>query len=147
MAVEREKMVQQATEAPPEQVVYGNLLLVASIGGIALMVVTFLLYISGLVAPHFPLEELPKYWGRGISAHEYVEATKAPVGWGWLRLVGKGDYMNFLGIALLAGVTVFGYLVLLPAYIKRKEGIYSVLVAVEILVLVLAAAGIISAGH
>ncbi|MEW6572870.1 MAG: DUF1634 domain-containing protein [Bacillota bacterium] len=147
MAVQREKMVQQATEAPPEQMLYGNLLLVASIAGIALLVITFLLYISGAVAPHVPVEDLPKLWGRGVDAHHYVEATKAPVGWGWFSMIGKGDYMNYLGIALLAGVTVVGYLILLPAYIKKKDGIYSFIVIAEIVVLILAAAGIVAAGH
>jgi hypothetical protein len=144
MAVKKEQAA-QAAQAPPEQVFYGNILLIGSLTGIVLLVITFILYVSGAVAPFIPVEELPKLWG--MKAHDYVELTKVPTGWGWLAYLGKGDYMNYIGVAILAGLTILGYLVLLPAYLKRKDGIYSVIVLVEIVVLVLAAAGVVAAGH
>ncbi|MEW6192978.1 MAG: DUF1634 domain-containing protein [Bacillota bacterium] len=145
MAAKKEVAAEKAAQAPPEQVVYGNLLLFGSLAGIAILVITFILYVSGALAPHVPLEQLPQLWG--TKAHEYVEATKSPTGWGWIYYLGKGDYLNYIGVALLAGLTILGYLVLLPAYLKKKDMAYSILVLVEIIVLVLAASGIVAAGH
>ncbi|MEW6172819.1 MAG: DUF1634 domain-containing protein [Bacillota bacterium] len=134
----------RTTETAPEQVVYANILNIGMIMGIVLLVITFLVYVSGMLKPLVPPEQVPSLWGG--KAHEYVVATGAPTGWGWLSYLNKGDYVNFIGIALLSLLTILGYLVLLPAYIRKKEGIYSLLVIAEIIVLGLAAAGVVGGG-
>lgn len=144
MAAEKNQ-VAQATQAPPEQVIYANILLWGSLIGIALLVVTFVLYVSGVLPPYVPVEKLPQLWG--MKAHDYVEATKSPTGWGWVSYLGKGDYLNYLGIALLSGLTVLGFFfALVPAYLKKKDHWYFLIALVEVVVLVLAASGIITAG-
>ncbi|KJU82949.1 hypothetical protein MBAV_004846, partial [Candidatus Magnetobacterium bavaricum] len=54
--------------------------------------------------PPVPVDELPKLWG--LSVHEYLEKTGIHTGWAWLHLLGKGDFLNFAGIAFLGGVTI-----------------------------------------
>ena len=46
----------------------------------------------------------------------------------------------------LASLTVVGYLVLLPAYVRRRDVAYAIIAVSEIVVLVLAASGILSVG-
>lgn len=110
----KQKKPAAAIEVAPEQIKYANLLLYCSWAGIAILAVTFALYLSGIAGSFIPPSQMPQYWG--MSAHELLETTGAPSGWGWLTLVGQGDYMNLIGIAFLALLTIVGYLaLLLPA--------------------------------
>ncbi|MCL6639719.1 MAG: DUF1634 domain-containing protein [Firmicutes bacterium] len=131
-------------EVAPEQLKYANLLLYGSWAGIVILAVTFALYMSGLVTSYVPVAEMPQYWG--MKASDYLVATGAPHGWGWLSMIGYSDYLNLVGIALLGALTVIGYLILLPAYLAKKDAIYAGIVAAEILVLTLAASGILKSG-
>lgn len=132
-------------DVPPEQLAYANLLLYCSWAGIGMLAVTFLIYMSGFFSPFIPASEMPMYWG--MSAHEFLVETGAPIGWGWLGMLGYGDFVNLLGIAFLALLTIVGYLVLLlPAYLRKKDIAYASIVVVEILVLTLAASGVLAVG-
>ena len=67
--------------APREQIVYANLLTLGVWIGIFILLVTYTLYVSGIVGPKVPLEEVPGHWGQGVDA--YLHATDSPQGWGW----------------------------------------------------------------
>lgn len=112
--------------------------------GLALLIITFFIYISGVTPSYVPIDELPKYWT--MRVHDFNEALNAPTGWGWVSLAGKGDYMNFIGIAILAGLTILCYLVILPILKRNKDTAYVVIAMAEVLVLMLAASGILKAG-
>ncbi len=71
-----------------------------------------------------------------------------PSGWEWTSMLGKGDYLNFVGVAILAGMTILCFLVALaPAYLKQKDWPYFAVVIFECAVLLLAASGILKVGH
>mgnify|MGYP006284657421 CR=1 FL=1 len=135
---------QSNVQASPEQVTYANILFYGAWAGIALMVITYLIYIFGLMSPHIPLHEVPNYWG--MSADQYLLEANVESGWGWASLLGKGDFLNFLGIAFLGVLTIIGYLTLISAYIKKGDKAYSLIAIIEVLVLVLAASGILGSG-
>jgi len=61
-------------------------------------------------------------------------------------MLGYGDYLNYIGLALLGTLTIAGYLILLPAYLKKKDMAYTAIVIIEVLVLSLAASGILKVG-
>ncbi|MEW6172821.1 MAG: DUF1634 domain-containing protein [Bacillota bacterium] len=134
----------QTAEATPEQIMYANILNIGMIAGIIILVITFFLYVSGIAKPFIPPEQIPALWGG--KAKEFLAATGGPKGWAWLGYLGKGDYMNYIGIALLSLLSILGYLVLLPAYIRKKDNVYALLVIAEIVVLSLAAAGLVGGG-
>jgi hypothetical protein len=140
MAAEKKDSV----KATPEQVKYANLLFLFSWLGIFLMMVTYFIYITGILTPHIPLQEVPRHWSQGVS--EFLETTGAPHGWSWLGYLNRGDYLNFLGLVLLGIITIICYLTLLPAYAKRKERIYFVVCLLEIIVLSVAASGVLGSG-
>jgi len=129
----------------PEQIRYANILFWGSWGGLLILVLTFLIYVTGLLKPFIPMEEISKLWSFNVS--EYLSRSKAPSGWGWVPYCRYGDFLNFVGIATLAGLTIVGFLSLIPAYIKKKDTPYLVIAVVEIVVLILAASGILSVGH
>ena len=60
--------------------------------------------------------------------------------------MGTGYYLNFIGIAMLAGLTILCYLVILPILIKKKDTPYVIIAIIEIAVLVLAASGLLKTG-
>jgi hypothetical protein len=136
-----------------EQLLYASILEVGVYLGLVVLLVTFALYASGVVAPSVPLHELPNYWQ--LSVHDYLEVTNAEhlhhehviTGWAWISVIGKGDYLNFIGIALLAGVTIVCFLGILPTLIRKHDRIYTTMAVLEVLVLTLAASGVLAAGH
>ena len=140
-------------EASAEQLLYAGILAKGMYLGLGILMVTFLLYVTGILEPGVPIEELPNYWT--LSAHEYLEAVNHDflhrdgiiVGWGWVAVLGFGDYLNFVGIALLSGVTIVCYAGILPSLFRKRDWIYGTIAILEILVLVLAASGIVSVGH
>lgn len=143
----------KATEANEEQLLYASILEKGMYAGLLLLLVTFVLYLTGIMEPAIPIEQLPNYWV--MSVHDYSEAINhnflhrehAITGWGWLAVVGKGDFVNFLGIALLSGVTIVCYIGILPTLLRTKQTAYFWIAIVEVVILVLAASGILTAGH
>ena len=110
--------------------------------GFALSVAALLVYLSGAVAPYVPMAELPALWGLPVG--RFLELTGAPTGWGWLQLLGFGDYLNLVGIAWMASVSVVCYLRALPALVAHGDRLYALIAAVQIAVLLLAASGLLN---
>ncbi|THB64785.1 MAG: hypothetical protein D6E12_14060 [Desulfovibrio sp.] len=81
---------------------------------------------------------------QGVSA--YILITESPSGWEWANLLGTGDYLNFVGLALLALLTIVCYMILVPGFLRQKDYIYTTIAVVEIIVLVVAASGILGSG-
>lgn len=131
-------------KATEEQLAYAKILDLGMKIGLLALIVTFIVYLTGVLAPHVPVNDLPKYWS--LSVHKYLEATGIHPGWSWLGMIGKGDFLNFIGIAFLAGVTVVCYVAIIPILFRKKDTVYGVLAIIEVLVLVLAASGILKAG-
>lgn len=131
-------------KASPEQITYANLLFYGCWGGLALMVATYTLYVTGILTPHIPLDKVPLLWSQPVGT--YLELGAVPHGWGWTVLIAKGDFLNFLGIVLLAGMTILCYIPLIPAFLKRKEYLFAGLALAEIIVLLIAASGVAGGG-
>jgi len=132
------------TKASEEQIAYAKVLNIGMWFGLALLIITFFVYISGVLPSYVPINDLPKYWT--MRVHDFNVALNAPTGWGWASLVGKGDYLNFIGIAILSGLTILCYLVILPILARKKDRAYVVIAIAEVLVLSLAASGLLKVG-
>ena len=131
-------------KASEEQMAYAAVLNAGMWLGLAVLIITFFIYLTGILPSYVPIDDLPKYWT--MRVHDYNVALHAPTGWGWVALAGKGDYLNFVGIAMLSGLTILCYLVILPILFRKKDMAYAVIAIVEILVLSLAASGIMKVG-
>lgn len=140
-------------EADADQILYAGILARGMYLGLGVLLVTFVLYLTGVVQPGIPIEELPRLWT--LSAHDYLETVNHEFlhrphvadGWQWVFLLGMGDFLNFVGIAILALVTIVCYLGILPSLFRKRDWIYATIVTLEIVVLALAAAGIGGGGH
>lgn len=131
-------------KATEEQLAYAKLLDMGMKFGLLYLTITFIIYFTGVLTPYIPVNDLPKYWT--MSVHKYLEATGIHPGWSWLGMLGKGDFLNFTGIAFLAGVTILCYIRIIPIFFRKKDTVYGVLALLEVLILVLAASGILKAG-
>ncbi len=132
------------TNAPAEQIAYANILFYGCWGGLALMAVTYFLYVSGIMEPYVSMELVTKFWS--LPVHDYLTENNVPTGWGWATLLSKGDFLNFTGIALLAGLTIVGYIPLIFAYLKKKDMPFAIIALLEVIVLCVAASGIVGGG-
>ena len=127
-----------------EQITYANLLFIGAWAGILLMMITYFIYVTGIISPHVDVMAITQNWGKGVD--EYLKITHSPHGWGWISLLNKGDFLNFLGLVLIAVLTIICYLFLVVGYKKRKDWLYFFICVFEIAVLTLAASGILGTG-
>ena len=127
-----------------EQLAYATILDKGMKIGLLMLVISFIIYVTGILTPYIPVNDLPKYWG--LSVHKYLEVTGIQPGWTWLRLLGKGDFLNFVGIAFLAGVTAVCYVRIIPILFRKKDIAFGVIAILEVIVLVLAASGLLKSG-
>ncbi|MCG2823938.1 MAG: hypothetical protein L6364_09700 [Desulfobulbaceae bacterium] len=140
------------TQATEEQVLYAAILEKGMYTGLALMVITFALYVFGIVPSVVPLSEISIYWSTPV--HEYLVAINTnflhweqlPTGWSWMKLLGYGDFLNFLPIAILSGITIVCYMVITPGLFARKDKAMAFMALAEVVILTLAASGLLSVG-
>jgi hypothetical protein len=131
-----------ASEEQHEQDIYARWLAAAVRLGFGAVAVSFVIYLSGVLAPGIPPSELPKYWG--LSVGEYVKATGAPTGWHWVLRLKESDLLNLVGVAILCISTLACYLRILPFFISRRERVFVAICVAEIVVLAVAMSGIVS---
>ena len=126
------------------QLFYARVMDRAAKAGFVLLLATFAVYVSGILEPHIPLAEVPRYWSQ--PALSYLRAAGIQPGWAWLKELHHGDFLNFVPLAILAGVTILGYLSVVTRFFRRGEKILGWVVIVQVLILLLAASGILKTG-
>lgn len=132
-------------EAGPEQLLYASILEKGMLFGLIILFITFGIYAFGIMKPYIPLEKISAFWG--MSVHDYIEHTKVETGWRWVGMLSYGDFINFIGIAILAGVTIICYFAIIPTLLRNKDRVYALLALIEAVVLGLAASGLLAVGH
>jgi hypothetical protein len=142
----------ERTGPSDEQLLYARILAVGMYTGLVTLLVTFAVYLSGALAPAVPIEELPHLWTMDVQTYlhavneEYVHREHGLTGWWWVGALGSGDFLTFLGIALLACVTPICFAGIVPMLVRRRDWIYTTIAVVEVLILTLAASGVLTAG-
>ena len=120
-----------------EQAIYARWVDAGTRIGFGILFLSFLAYVLGALDSHVPPHELPLLWG--LPVDHYVSAAKAPTGWGWLELVAKADYLNYVGVALLASVSLAAYARLVPMLMAQGERLRAGIAALQVVVLIVAA--------
>ena len=134
----------QALKPSQDQIIYANLLVIGVWVGIFILMATYFIYVIGILPSHVDISFIPKVWSKGVS--EYLKATHSPHGWKWVSLLAKGDFLNYIGFVLLALMTIFCYLVLVRGYARQRDWIFFTIAILEIVVLSVAASGILGSG-
>jgi hypothetical protein len=131
-------------KATPEQILYAKVLEKGMYIGLLILLITFGLYAFGVMDPYIPLNKLSNYWSMNVN--DYLHHTNIKAGWAWVGMLKYGDFVNFIGIAILAGVTILCYAAIVPTLLKNKDRVYAVLAILEVIILSVAASGILGAG-
>ena len=145
-------MGDQRTGVSDEQLLYARILAAGMYAGLVTLLVTFGVYLTGTLAPRVPISELPRYWTMDVQTYlatvnlEYVHHEHSLTGWWWLGALGSGDFLTFVGIALLACVTPICFAGIVPMLVRRRDWIYAGIAVTEVLILTLAASGVLTAG-
>jgi len=132
-------------EATPEQLLYAKILERGMYLGLLVLFVTFGLYAFGILDPYIPLDKISNYWSMNVN--DYLEHAEIKAGWAWLGMVKYGDFINFIGVAILAGVTIICYAAIVPTLLKNNDKVYAILAVLEVIILSAAASGILAVGH
>ena len=97
----------------------------------------FALYVLRALPAFVPLDALPSLWRLPLA--QYLERSGAPVGWAWLPLVGRADYLNLAAVALFALMTLVCYLRVIPL-LTRLQAAFAL---AQVLVLLAAISGLV----
>ena len=130
---------------PPEQLRFARWLDWGNRIGLLVLVLTFLAYAFGLVTPRVAPDQLPALWA--LPSHEFLARTGMPAGWGWLALLQSADVAALSGIVILAGCSLVGLVALVPLFLRKGDRAYAALCLAEAGVVLLAASGLLTAGH
>jgi hypothetical protein len=124
---------------------YARILSVAVYVAFFLLLVVSVLYFSGAVASRTPLNELHRYWGESLE--EFREAVGAPARpWEWTQEVLSAEGLAHVPIAFLGLLTMAGYLRIAIPFARAGDYAYLAIVVAELVVLGIAAAGLLSGG-
>jgi hypothetical protein len=132
-------------EATPEQLLYARILEIGMYIGLLILFITFGLYTFGILDPYIPLDKISNYWS--MNVHDYLKHAEIKAGWAWLGMIKYGDFINFIGVAILAGVTFICYASIVPTLLKNNDKVYAILAVLEVIILSAAASGILAVGH
>lgn len=132
-------------KASEAQLFYATILNRLTLCGFALLVVAFFIYILGVLPAYVPMDQVSQYWTQ--SSHHYLETANIQAGWAWVDKLKHGDFLVYLPIVILAGITIVCYIGVIFKFIKSKENVLVVIGILEIVVLLAAASGFLKAGH
>ena len=122
--------------------------------GLVLMFITFALYVFGIMKPAIPVDQIANYWSTPV--HDYLvnidnnflhRDGNLITGWKWVSLIGFGDFLNFIPVAILSGVTIFCYAAIVPMLFAKGDKAYAIMAIAEVIILAAAASGILAVGH
>ena len=124
-----------------EQLRYARVLDVCMKAALALLALTFAIYVLGVWPAQVPLDALPGLWTLPVG--EYLSATAAEPGWQWLTQLMKSDALALGAIALVVGAS-FPCLALLAVDDARQRDWAYLGITVSLIVLLgLAASGVV----
>jgi hypothetical protein len=131
-------------QATPEQILYAKFLERGMYIGLLILLITFGLYAFGIMDPYIPLDKISNYWSMNVN--DYLHHANIKAGWAWVGMLRYGDFVNFIGIAILAGVTILCYAAIIPTLLRSNDRVYAILALLEVIILSVAASGILGAG-
>jgi hypothetical protein len=111
--------------------------------GLTMLVLSFAAYATGLVAPHVPIEEMAKLWSSPAPA--YLQASGLQPGWDWARFIHRADMLSLAAIAFLASCSIVCLAAAARIFFRIGERPVAVICVLEIVVLALAASGLLVA--
>ena len=127
----------------PGMIRYANLLLSGTWYGLLLLLIGYLLYVSGIRASDLSPEQLSAYWS--LSASEYVREAHVPTGLQWVGRLHRGDFLSFPALALLLSLPAGCLLAVVPSCVRKKDWLLLGALLLHLLILYIVASTRIAA--
>ena len=134
----------KSLQAGPEQVFYAAILEKGMFFGLIILLVTYFIYVSGILKPYIGLSDISTYWSMPVT--DYLRQAHIEPGWSWVTMLRYSDFLNFVGIVILAGVTIVCFLSIVPTLWRNDDKLYACLALVEAAILAFAASGLLGTG-
>lgn len=138
-------MMKDVVHADRIQLAYARILGITSTVGMVFIAAGFLVYVFGLLPSGVPASDVAAYWH--LRAAELHSQIPVPSGWDWIGMLNRGDALSYASIIYLASATIICLAVVVPVFMKEKDRIYTLISIIQVMVLVFAAAGILSSKH
>jgi uncharacterized membrane protein len=138
---------QERVYADRVQTAYANALDIVSHSVIVVMVLGYLLYLTELPPLSVPIETIAGNWH--LSSARMQAKLHLPCGWSCFSSSAglmHGDVVSYMSIIFLSMATVLCLATAIMAFFREKNHLYSSIATVQIVVLLIAASGILSAG-
>ena len=78
----------------------------------------------------------------GLRSSDFISQTGLPTGNQWAARLGQGDVLTILPGVGLAALSAVWLAAILPVYLRRRDLIYAAIVIAQLVLIVLAAAGL-----
>ena len=127
------------------QGIYATLLKRFTMASMIFLAISFAIYIFQWIPSYIDIDKMGELIR--LRSADYRVAANGPTGWAWLNLIGYSDYLSFMAIAFISGVSVFVYFILVHVFWRCKDYIYTSIAVIQILIFLLAASGIVNSGH
>ena len=125
------------------QRVYARVLEVAARFVGTLLVLSFVLYVSGLLPSYVPIERLPALWH--LPAADFLREAHIPAGWrGWLVLARYSDMLVLCVLAVLISLTTLCLFVAIAEFRRHGERALVWICLLQIAVVALTASGVVT---
>jgi hypothetical protein len=111
--------------------------------GFIILFAGFVFYLLGFPEAAVPPEQVTRFWH--LSADGYREAAGFQAGWSWIRSLPRSDYLSYATLIYFALITPVCLAAVLPRFVRERRFHYSLITAGMLIILILAASGIISA--
>ncbi|HWR01294.1 MAG TPA: hypothetical protein VN371_05475 [Chlorobaculum sp.] len=130
------------------QIVYAKTLDYVAHTVIVVMAVGYLLYMTQLLPLSVPIETIAGNWH--LSATSMQAKLNLPCGWECFSApagILHGDVLSYISVIFLSLSTLICLASAVAAFISEKKYLYSTIAILQVLVLLVAASGIMSAGR
>ncbi|MFP4483991.1 MAG: hypothetical protein ACLFO1_03980 [Spirochaetaceae bacterium] len=106
-----------------------------------LLLASFVLLTTGVLPAVVPAERVVELWT--LSAREYARETAFPTDWAWVRHLTNSDVLNLVSLALIGAATPICFIALAVMYLLRRDHAYAAMAFLVVIVLVIAASGLV----
>lgn len=124
---------------------YAEILSWVSLLGMIFLGLGFFIYLMQMLPSTVSIQEISQHWH--LKASDFTHQLHIPTGWAWIDHIFHGDILSYASIVFLSTGTIGCLAIVAVVFFREKNHIYTAIAIAQVLILLLAASGIVSSGH
>lgn len=129
-----------------EQMVYATLLSFGVKTSLQALTLALVVYVSSIFFSFAKNMNAVPYWHLPLNQYHSAVGLQIHGGWMWVTQLPPLELLSLTTVIYLASITIFCYMKIIPVFLKSKDYVYTILATAEVLVLLLAASGVLNVG-